>query len=177
MSGWIKIHRKITEWEWYHDVNVRLVFLHLMLKANFKDKRWCGTVVQRGQLVTSIGHLSAEIGITNQQTRTALDKLKSTGEITIKTTNKFTLVTIENYTLYQDTTDEDNKQNNKQITNEQQTNNKQITTTKERKERKNEKNSYSARKSKSKNRFHNHDERITDGNLDDLLRQKGRVKE
>lgn len=131
MSGWVKIHRKITDWEWYHDINVRLVFLHLMLKANFKDKRWHGTIVQRGQLVTSIGHLATEIGITNQQTRTALEKLKSTGEITIKTTNKFTLVTIENYTLYQDTTDEDNKQNNKQITNEQQTNNKQITTTKE----------------------------------------------
>ena len=33
MSGWIKIHRKITEWEWYDDVNTFRLFMHLILKS------------------------------------------------------------------------------------------------------------------------------------------------
>ena len=81
-----------------------------MLKANFKDKNWQGVVVQRGQLVTSRDHLALETGLSVKQIRLALDKLKSTGEISIKTTNKFTLVTIENYTLYQDIEDEEGQQ-------------------------------------------------------------------
>ena len=136
MSGWVKIHRKITEWEWYHDINVRLVFIHLMLRANFKDKKWQGTTVQRGQFVTSIGHLSAEVGLSPKQVRLALDKLKSTGEIEVKTANKFTLINVENYTLYQDVDDDEGKQR----ANKGQTKGKQRATTKERKESKNDNN-------------------------------------
>ena len=33
MSGWIKLHRKITEWEWYSDANTFRVFMHLLLTA------------------------------------------------------------------------------------------------------------------------------------------------
>ena len=171
MSGWIKIHRKITDWEWYSDHNCARLFFHLMLRANFKDKKWQGVTVQRGQFVTSREHLSKEVGLSEQQIRTCLKKLESTGEITVKSTNKFTLITVENYTLYQD----DIEESNQQITNKQPTNNQQITTTKERKERKNEKNSYSARK--SKNSFHNLPEREAPNDIDQLLRQKGRDKE
>ena len=40
MSGWIKIHRQILEWEWYSDTNTFRVFLHLLLKANHKEKKY-----------------------------------------------------------------------------------------------------------------------------------------
>lgn len=52
-------------------------------------------------------------------------KLKSTGEITSKATNKYTVITVERYEDYQ--SKEEKLTNN--ITNEQQTNNNQITTT------------------------------------------------
>lgn len=134
MEGWIKVHRKLVDWEWYNDINVKVVFLHLLLTANHKEKQWKGQTILRGQKLTSIEHLADDVGLTIQQTRTALKKLKSTHEITIKTTNKNTLITIEKFNNYQFEIDEDNKQNNKQfnnlITNNQQTNNKQITTNK-----------------------------------------------
>ena len=100
-DSWISIHRKLLDWCWYKDINVKTLFLHLLLKANYKEKVWNGIEVNRGQLITSIEHLSEETGLTVQQTRTALRKLLTTNEITSKTTNKFTVITIENYELYQ----------------------------------------------------------------------------
>ena len=113
MDGWIKIHRKILEWEWYDDINTKVLFWHLLLTANHKDKKWRGQTIKRGQRLTSLEHLAEEVGLTVQQTRTSLNKLKSTNEITIKSTNKFTVVTIEKYSDYQINEKENNKQNNK----------------------------------------------------------------
>lgn len=112
MEGWIKIHRKLIEWEWYNDINTKVVFLHLLLTANHKEKKWQGHTILRGQKLTSLEHLSKEVGLSIQQTRTALNKLKSTNEITIKSTNKYTLITIEKYSDYQDKDEDNNKQNN-----------------------------------------------------------------
>ena len=153
MEGWIKVHRKLVDWEWYNDINVKVVFLHLLLTANHKEKQWKGQTILRGQKLTSIEHLADDVGLTIQQTRTALKKLKSTHEITIKTTNKNTLITIEKFNNYQFEIDEDNKQNNKQfnnlITNNQQTNNKQITTNKN---EKNDNNNIKKEKNKKETR-------------------------
>lgn len=130
MIGFVKIDRKILDWEWYQDSNVSRVFFHLLIKANFVSKKWRGIEIKRGQLITSSKTLSVELGLSNQKIRTAINKLKSTNEITIKTTNKFSCISIVSYDKFQDI----NNQGNKQITNKQQTNNKQITTTKESKE-------------------------------------------
>lgn len=112
MDGWIKIHRKFLDWEWYDDINTKVVFLHLLLLANHEDKNWRGQIILRGQLVTSINNLSKSIGLSAQQTRTSLNKLKSTNEITIKSTNKYTTVTIVKYNDYQVNENKNNKQGN-----------------------------------------------------------------
>ena len=142
MSGFVKIHRKIVDWEWYTDINVKVLFLHCLLMANHKDNNWRGITIERGSFVTSYGKLADETGLSIQKVRTALKKLKSTGEITIKTTNKYTVISIKNYDLYQQKDAEqqaEQQTNNKQITNKQQTNNKQITTNKNDKNDKNDK--------------------------------------
>lgn len=135
LLGWIKLHRQILDWEWYSDINCSRLFIHLLLTANAKDKTWKGIEVKRGQLITSLQNLSVETGLTLQQLRTAIKKLKSTQEITIKSTSKYTAVTVVNYEDYQDCGNDSNKVNNtesnNQATNEQQTSNKQIITTKE----------------------------------------------
>lgn len=134
--GYIKEYRKIVDWEWYTDVNTCHLFRHCLYKANIEDKKWRGQFVARGSFITSLEHLSHETGLSIQQVRTALNKLKSTNELTSTSTSHNTVITVNNYDLYQDI----NMRDNKRITNEQQTNNKQITTTKECKEYKNEKN-------------------------------------
>lgn len=125
--GYIKFYRKFLEWEWYQDSNCVRLFLHLLLKANFKDNRWQGTEVKRGQLITSINHLSKETGLSEQQVRSTIKKLISTSEITSKATNKFTIITIEKYSFYQSQEEEITNNLTSNTTNEQQTNNKQIT--------------------------------------------------
>lgn len=136
MEGWIKIHRQLVNWEWYSDINTKVMFLHLLFTVNHEAKKWRGLTINPGQIITSISGLAQQTGLTVQNVRTSIDKLKSTNELTIKTTNKYTLLTITCWDKYQTT----NKQTNKQLTNDQQTTNKRLTTTKECKNEKNEKN-------------------------------------
>lgn len=101
MEGWIKLYRKIINWEWYKDTNVKVVFLHLLLTANHKDKKWNGTIIKRGQRLTSLRNLSDECGLSIQEVRTALSKLKSSNEIKIKTSNHNSIITVCSYMNYQ----------------------------------------------------------------------------
>ncbi|MBI9113289.1 hypothetical protein [Maridesulfovibrio ferrireducens] len=131
MSGWVKLHRSTLDWEWYDDTNVFRLFIHLILTVNYEDKKWRGITIKKGQIVTSVAKLSEQTGLSPMQVRTAMDKLKSTNEVTSQTTNRSTLLTISNYEKFQGTKESDNKQDNNQITTKEQTDNNQITTTKE----------------------------------------------
>lgn len=122
----ITLNRKILNWEWYDCLPVFKLFIHCLLRANFKDEKWHGMLIERGQFVTSLPKLSSETGLTIMQVRTALKSLKSTKEITCKTTNRNSIITVKNYNLYQ----HNNMLFNSQITNKQQTDNSQITTNK-----------------------------------------------
>lgn len=129
------MYRSFLDWEWYPDTNCVRLALHFILKANYQPKKWQGTVIDRGQLVTSRGQLAEETGLSPMQVRTTLDKLQRTGFLTKCTTSKYTIVTICNYDYYQQKQDgcDDGEQpaDNQQITSEQPTDNQQITTTKE----------------------------------------------
>ena len=112
MEGWISLYRKFVNWEWYTDANTMRVFLHLLLLANHKENKWRGILIERGQLVTSYNSISDDLNLTVQEIRTSFKRLKSTNEITTKSTNKYTLVTILKYNDYQDNQEENNKQTN-----------------------------------------------------------------
>ena len=42
MGGWIKLHRKLMQWEWYHKSEAVHLLVHLVLDANHEDKKWEG---------------------------------------------------------------------------------------------------------------------------------------
>lgn len=134
MEGWIKLHRRITEWEWFDDDKLFKLFIYLLIKANHENGGWHGINIERGQLITSRERLANELHYSEQQVRTMLLKLQKTKEITTKSTNKYTIITICNYdnyqiqTIYEQPTNEPT--NNQQITSNQPTNNQQITTNK-----------------------------------------------
>ena len=127
-QGWIKTYRKIIDWEWYTDANVFRVFMHILLSANYSPKKWHGMTVNAGELVTSIGSLAAQLKLTEQQIRTALNKLEKTGEITKKSTNRNTVIFAVNYEFYQSLNYEEQQSDNNQVTTKQQSDNNQITT-------------------------------------------------
>lgn len=130
-EGFITLHRKIIDWEWYTDLPTFKLFIHMLLMANHTENQWRGKVIQRGSFMTSIANLSSQTGLSIQQVRTSIKRLKSTNEITSISTNRNTLITVLKYNDYQDNSDKpnklSNKVSNKQATNKQQTNNKQIT--------------------------------------------------
>lgn len=101
MNGFIALHRKFIEWEWYDDANTMRLFVHCLLKANWKDRKWRGEMIQRGSFITSLGKLSEELRLSRKQIMHSLDKLVSTGEITKKGT-AWTQISICNYDSYQD---------------------------------------------------------------------------
>ena len=84
-NGFVKIGQKLVDWQWYDDNNVKVVFLHLLLTANQKPKLWHGQELAAGELVTSLRSMAKILKFSRQQLRTALDKLKQTGEISITT--------------------------------------------------------------------------------------------
>ena len=86
-QGWISVNRKIIDWEWYKNANTSRIFIHLLLMVNHEDGRWQGIDIKRGQTVTSPKAISEKLNISIQGVRTSINKLKSTGELTIKTTN------------------------------------------------------------------------------------------
>ena len=125
--GWIKIHHKFLEWEWFQDDGMVRLFINILLRANFEPKKWKGILVERGQLITGRKKLSLETGLSEQTVRTCVQRLENTGEILQKSTNKFTIITICNYDTYQ----VEEISTNQQLTNNQPTTNQQRTTTKE----------------------------------------------
>jgi DNA replication protein DnaD len=110
MEGFVKLHRKILEWEWYSDINVSRLFFHLLFKASFRDTIWQGNSIKRGQLITSLKSLSIETNLSIKEIRTALKKLKKTKEIYSQGASKFTIITIVNYNTYQDVITEKGEQ-------------------------------------------------------------------
>jgi hypothetical protein len=98
--GHVKVWRKQKEWEWYRDGNTFRVFHEIYTTANWKDKKHQGIVIKRGELLTSPKALGGHLGLTPRQIRTALDKLKSTFDISTKATNRYTIVTVCNYDTY-----------------------------------------------------------------------------
>ena len=101
MKGYIKLHRRILDWEWYKDSNTKIIFIHLLLNACYDNCRFMGQSVSKGEYITSLNRISKDLNIPIRQVRTAIKRLKDTGEIDTQTTNKYTKVTICNYESYQ----------------------------------------------------------------------------
>jgi hypothetical protein len=100
-SGWVKLHRKLKNWGWRSDPNTFLVFINLLLEANFTENNWRGEKLAPGQLIFGRKSFSKKTGISERSIRTALTHLISTNEVTIKTTSKYSVITINNWNQYQ----------------------------------------------------------------------------
>lgn len=140
--GWIKLHRKLLDWEWYDDQNVFRLFIHCLLRANHKAKNWRGIAIESGEFITSYDRLSTETGLSVRNIRTSLNKLKTTGEVTSRSTSKYTVISITYWNDYQSS----DKQTDKPETSDRQATDKRPTTNKN---DKNDKNDISSRQNKT----------------------------
>lgn len=118
-GGFIKIHRKILSWQWYSDEVTFRVFLHLLLTANYEPQTWRDKTIERGQVVTSISHLCQDLGYSRDTIYRALKRLETTGEIQRSPNTQYTIITVINYSAYQeDRTQNEHEPNTSRMQNE-----------------------------------------------------------
>lgn len=114
-NTWRKLYSKIIDWQWYKNPNTCHLFIHCILKARKEESKWQGIVIPKNSFITSLNHLSNETGLTIREVRTALKNLsKCDKELTIKTTNRYTIITVENLHVYQNKNTEEKTKNDMQ---------------------------------------------------------------
>ena len=100
-SRYIKLFDKIKQWQHYQEPSVFLVFIDLLLSANFRDTWYKGHKVKRGEAITSVAKICESTGLSHMTVKDALKKLESTNEIKKESFNKFSKITINQFSTYQ----------------------------------------------------------------------------
>lgn len=117
-GDYIKLYRSFQKWEWYQDPNTARLFIHLLLKANWKPTKWKGIEIGRGQTIETVRGLAKELKISVRSVRTSLEHLISTHEVTYESTHYGMLISVINYTKYQDVPSQTDTQNDTQSDNQ-----------------------------------------------------------
>jgi uncharacterized protein YvpB len=141
-DGWVKLYRKTQKSDMYKNLNSvqRDVMINCLMLANHKENKWewNGEIFEAepGQFITSLSSLKEVCAkdVSIQNIRTALKKLERWDFLTNKSTKTGRLITIVNWGKYQGLDCEVNKDNNKEVTKNQQSTNKELTTNKNDKE-------------------------------------------
>lgn len=118
----VKVYRKFIDWEWYTDNNTKALFLHFLLRANWKETIWHGIHLNAGELITSWPKIAKETGLTIRQARTSFSRLEMTGEVTARSTDLVTgkkitkgrIITVNNWDLYQGGDRQNDRQNDRE---------------------------------------------------------------
>lgn len=100
-GSYIKLHRQFLNWEWYRHDNTKLLFLHLLLIASWKDSTWHGIELHPGDLIRTNENLAKDLGRSVKQIRSALENLKRTGEVAVKFVGRIRIITVKNWCMYQ----------------------------------------------------------------------------
>lgn len=103
---YIRLYRSFLDWQFYSNRNVKDVYLHCLLLANYNPKNWKGEIIGRGSFVTTYKKMGEELGMTPQEIRTAINKLIDYNYLTKKTTNKYTVITVVGYDVHQNSNEE-----------------------------------------------------------------------
>lgn len=146
MSGWIKLHRAIKDSSIFDNEKLLKVFIWCLIKATHKPhEQLVGrqkVPLNPGQFVTGRNKAGVELGMAASTAWDYLKILESNKSINIKSNNKFSIISIENWGLYQsDDENHDSKLDNK-LDNKSTANQQQINTNKNDKNVKNDKEIY-----------------------------------
>lgn len=122
--GYVRLWRKVLDSGWLKNHRLWIFWSYSLLKAT--HRRFTAIVgataidLAPGQFIFGLRIAHEETGLTVRQIRTCLAFLTKAGNMTIKTTNKFSIITIANWTTYQCNEDENDTPNDKQTTSRRQ---------------------------------------------------------
>ena len=124
MDGWLKLYRSILDSAVFQDAEILKVWIWLLCNVAFEqhDTICYGKVIhlKPGQIATGRKKIAQCTDLNENKVYRALNALKSLGNIEIKATNRYSIITIVNWDKYQE-------ENYKRTSSEQQTNSKTTT--------------------------------------------------
>lgn len=119
-QGYIRLYRKSLDSGLIRSHNAWILFTYCLLKATHQEyKAVVGNqeiLLQPGQFIFGRRMAAEETGLTERQIRTALQSLINLKILTSKTTNKFSIITIINWDIYQAPEPENDQQNDQHVT-------------------------------------------------------------
>lgn len=101
-GGWVKLHRKLLEWEWYGDAHMVHLLVHLLLTASHERKEYKDLTIKRGQLATTTKELSEALGTSRASIWRRLKRLEMERFVELEVKHKMTIITICKYDSYQE---------------------------------------------------------------------------
>jgi len=103
--GYVKLWRKTVDSEMFQNHKLWAVWTWLLLNATHKEMEvYAGlekVKLYPGQIITGRKLLSRKLLMSERNIRTCLYSLQTTGNLTIKSTNKYSIITIINWDIYQ----------------------------------------------------------------------------
>ena len=106
MNGFFTLERKLTQHWCASDPNFLATWIWLLNDANWQDKKNLVNSqlveIKRGQLIFGREAFSKKSGVSVSKLRRIMELLEKDGMIDQQKTNRYTIVTIKNYSQYQD---------------------------------------------------------------------------
>lgn len=122
-GGWVKLYRSVVEKGWLTNHKLWVFWCYCLLKATHKETTailgYQQVKLMPGQFVFGRRKASKETKLSEQEIRTAVATLKTNQNLTIKSTNKYSIISIVNWSTYQEAVSQNDHQINQQLTNNQ----------------------------------------------------------
>ena len=102
--GYIRLWRKSLDAGWIRNHKLWAFWSYCLLKASYREyDAVVGLQIIHllpGQFIFGRKKASQETGLTEREVRTIVEFLRKAGNLTIKTTNRFSIITIMNWHTY-----------------------------------------------------------------------------
>ncbi len=114
MQGWVKLHRKILHSDIFDNEKMLKVFIYCLTKSSHKQaESRIGrrkVLLEPGQFIFGRKKAASELNMKESTVRDYLEILQEDGVITIQSTNKYSVITVDNWATYQSNEEDyDNK--------------------------------------------------------------------
>jgi hypothetical protein len=120
MEGWVKLHRQVLENGWLTNPELWTFWSYCMLKASYQEHTHLVGDKQvkllPGQFVFGRNKAAEDLKTTVSKIRTCIKNLKKMKNVTIESTNKYSILTVVNWRIYQGHENENDQQLDQQIT-------------------------------------------------------------
>jgi hypothetical protein len=117
---WVKFYRKMLDNEMLKNHKLWAFWSYCLLRANYKDRTIffnnCEVKLEPGQFIFGRKKAAQDLNMSERQIRTSLELMKKAGNLTIQTTNKYSIITIVNWHIYQQENGRNDQQDDQQTT-------------------------------------------------------------